>query len=116
MARSMARPTAGGSQDQGDFGAFAADSKDAVAVLFAEVGDVGAGGFEDPHAKQTEHRDRGEVARVCRLAAGGEHGSSCRWVNPRWVTSAARPAPDVLGGRVVPATTENRRETVEGLK
>ena len=43
-------------------------------MLFAKVSDVGAGGFEGPQAKQAEHRDQGEVARVCRLAAGGEHG------------------------------------------
>jgi hypothetical protein len=72
----MARPTAGGSgrqRDQHDFRAFAADSQHAVTMLFANLSDVGAGGFEDPQAKQPEHRDQGEVVRVCRLAAGGEH-------------------------------------------
>jgi hypothetical protein len=33
-----------------------------VAVLFAEVGDVRAGGFEDPQAQQAEHGDQREVA------------------------------------------------------
>jgi hypothetical protein len=37
--------------------------QDAVAVFLAEVGDVGAGGFEDPQAEQPEHGDQGEVVR-----------------------------------------------------
>jgi hypothetical protein len=60
-------------RDQDHFGAFAAGSQDAVAVFLAEVGDVGAGGFEDPQAEQAEHCDEGEVACVRRFAAGGEH-------------------------------------------
>jgi hypothetical protein len=35
-----------------------------VAVLFAEVVDVAAGGLEDPKPEQTQHRDQGEVAPV----------------------------------------------------
>jgi hypothetical protein len=35
-----------------------------VAVFFAEVGDVGAGGFEDAQAEEPEHGDQREVARV----------------------------------------------------
>jgi hypothetical protein len=50
--------------DEDDFGAFAAHAQHPVAVLFAEVGDVGAGGFEDPQAEQPEHGHEGEVARV----------------------------------------------------
>jgi hypothetical protein len=34
--------------DQDDFGAFSAHAQHSVAVLFAEVGDVGGGGLEDP--------------------------------------------------------------------
>jgi hypothetical protein len=45
-----------------------------VAVLFAEVGDVGGGGFEDPQAKQPEHGHQREFARVCGAAGGGEQG------------------------------------------
>jgi hypothetical protein len=33
-----------------------------VAVLLAEVGDVRAGGFEDPQAEQAEHGHQREVA------------------------------------------------------
>jgi len=39
-----------------------AHAQDAVAVFFAEVGDVGAGGFKDPQAEQPEHGDQGEAA------------------------------------------------------
>jgi hypothetical protein len=40
---------------QDDFGALAAHAQHPVAVLFAEVGDVGGGGLEDPQAEQSEH-------------------------------------------------------------
>jgi hypothetical protein len=33
-------------------------------VFFAEVGDVGAGGFEDPQPEQAQHGHQREVARV----------------------------------------------------
>jgi hypothetical protein len=33
-----------------------------VAVLLAEVGDVGAGDLEDPQAQQSEHGHQREVA------------------------------------------------------
>jgi hypothetical protein len=42
----------GWQRDQDDLGALAAYAQDPVAVFFAEVGDVGAGGFEDPQAEQ----------------------------------------------------------------
>jgi hypothetical protein len=45
-----------------------------VAVLFAEVADVRAGGFEDPQAQQAEHGHQGEVVPVGGLAGGGEQG------------------------------------------
>jgi hypothetical protein len=35
-----------------------------VAVLFAEVGDVRSGGFEDAQAEEPEHDDQREVACV----------------------------------------------------
>jgi hypothetical protein len=35
-----------------------------LTVLFAKVGDVSPGGFEDPQAGQAEHGYQGEVARV----------------------------------------------------
>jgi hypothetical protein len=44
-----------GQRDQDDLGAFAAHAQDAVAMFLAQVGDVGAGGFEDPQAQQPEH-------------------------------------------------------------
>jgi hypothetical protein len=42
-------------RDQDNLGAFAADVQHPVAVLFAQVGDVAAGGLEDPQAEQPEH-------------------------------------------------------------
>jgi len=53
-----------GQRDQDDLGALAAHPQDAVAVFFAQVGDVGAGGFEDPQAQQPEHGHQGEVVVV----------------------------------------------------
>ncbi len=72
-ARSMARPTAGGERDQDELGgALAAHPQDAVAVFLAEVGDVGAGGLEDPQAQQPEHGHQGEVVIAGRFAGGGQ--------------------------------------------
>ena len=51
-------------RDQDDLGAFAAHPQHPVAMLFAEVGDVGPGGFEDPQAEQPEHGHQREVAQV----------------------------------------------------
>ena len=51
-------------RDQDDLGALAAHAQHPVAVLLAEVGDVRAGGFEDPQAEQPEHGYQREVARV----------------------------------------------------
>jgi hypothetical protein len=51
-------------RDQDDLGAFAAYAQHPVAVLFAEVGDVRAGGLEDPQAEEAEHGHEREVARV----------------------------------------------------
>ena len=57
-------PHGRGQWDQHDLGALAAHAQHPVAVLFAEVGDVGPGGFEDPQAEEPEHGDQREVARV----------------------------------------------------
>jgi len=51
---------------------FAAHPQHAVAVFLAQVGDAGAGGFEDPQAEQPEHGHQGEVVIVRRLARGGQ--------------------------------------------
>jgi hypothetical protein len=59
-------------RDQHDLGAFAAHTQHPVAVLFAEAGDVGAGGFEDPQAQQAGHRHQREITRVRRLPCCGE--------------------------------------------
>jgi hypothetical protein len=51
-------------RDQDNLGAFAAHAQHPMAVLFAKIGDVGAGGLEDPQAEQPEHRHQREVAHV----------------------------------------------------
>jgi hypothetical protein len=51
----------GWQRDLNHFGALAAHAQYPVAVFFAEVGDVGAVGFEDP---QAEHGRQREVGRV----------------------------------------------------
>ena len=49
-------------RNQDDLGAFAAHAQHSVAVFLAEVGDVRAGGLEDPQAEQAEHGHQREVA------------------------------------------------------
>ena len=58
--------------DEDGLAAFAEDAQDAVAVFFAEVGDVQAGGFEDPQTEQSEQADQREVVPVGRLPGGGQ--------------------------------------------
>ncbi len=72
VARSIARD-GGWEGDEDDLVALAVHPQDAVAVDFAEVFEVGAGGFEDPQPQQPEHRDQGEVVGVGGLAGGGEY-------------------------------------------
>ena len=68
---------------QDDLGTFAAHAQHPVAVLLAEVGDVGTGRFEDPQAEQAEHGHQSEVARVLRLAGGGEQGLELQMGEPQ---------------------------------
>jgi hypothetical protein len=58
--------------DQDDLGAFAAHVQYPVAVLFTQVGDVRAGGLEDPQAQEPPHGHEREVAGVAGLAGGGK--------------------------------------------
>jgi hypothetical protein len=58
----------GRQRDQDHLGALAADPQHPVAVFLAEVGDVRAGGFEDPQAGQAEQGHHREVARGSRTA------------------------------------------------
>ena len=59
-------------RDQNDLAAFAPHAQDAVAVLFAEVGDVRPARFEDPQSEQAEKGDESEVVRVGRQPGGGD--------------------------------------------
>jgi hypothetical protein len=54
-----------------------------VTVFLTEVGDVGAGGFEDPQAEQPEHGDEGEVVRLADSRLAVSMASNCRCVKPR---------------------------------
>ena len=60
--------------DQDDLAAFAADAQHPVAVFFAQVGDVRAGGFEDSQAEQSQHRHQGEITGMGGLPGCGEQG------------------------------------------
>jgi hypothetical protein len=53
-----------GQRDLDDLGAFTAHAQHPVAVLLAEIGDIAAGGFEDPQAEQAEHGHQREVGGV----------------------------------------------------
>jgi hypothetical protein len=72
----------GRQRDQHYFGAFAAHPQHQVAVLFAEVADVGAGGLEDPQSEQPEHGHQRDVIRARRLAGRDEQGLELQMGEP----------------------------------
>jgi hypothetical protein len=85
-------------RDQDDLGALAAHTEDPVAVLLAEVGDVRAGGLEDPQAQQTEHGHQREIVRVRRFSCCGEQRLELQVGEPQVGDSAGTMgATDVLG-------------------
>jgi len=105
------RPAAGGAvdraadrwrqRDQDDLAAFAAHAQHPVTVLLAEIGDIRAGGLEDPQAEQAEHGDQGEVIPIRRLTGRGEEALELQVREPqRRRLRRHRRAADVLGGRV----------------
>jgi len=61
----------GWQRDESGLAALADHAENAVAVLLTEVGDVCAGGFEDPQAEQPEQAHQGEVVPVGRLPGCG---------------------------------------------
>jgi len=68
-------------------------------VLLAEAGDVRAGGFEDPQAGEAGHGHQREVARVRRVAGGGEQGLELQVREPQGGRFGGdRGAADVPGG------------------
>src|SRR4051794_26770865 len=101
-------------------------SGDPVAVFTAEVVDFAAGGLEDPQPEQPEHGDQGEVVTVGRGPCGGEEdlelqvGQSQGWDSGgtvgRRTCSAGECSrrPSMTQVRWNPATTDIRRDTVEG--
>jgi hypothetical protein len=72
----------GWQRDEDDLGAFATHAQYPVAVLFAQVGDVRAGGLEDPQAEQAEQGHEREVAGVGGLAGCGEQGLELQMSEP----------------------------------
>jgi hypothetical protein len=68
--------------DQDDLGAFATHAQHPGPVLFAQVGDVRAGGLEDPQAQQPGHGHEREVAGVGGLAGCGEQGLELQMSEP----------------------------------
>jgi len=56
---------------QHDPGPLSHDTQHAMAMFLTEVGDLGAGGFEDA---QTQRGHEGEIVSVGGPAGGGEHG------------------------------------------
>jgi hypothetical protein len=77
-ARSIARPTAGGNGTRTILVPLPTTSSTPVAVLLAEVGDVGGAGLEDPQPEQPEDGDQGEVVDVARLAGWHQRTHSSR--------------------------------------
>jgi hypothetical protein len=73
-ARSMARLTAGGSGVRTTLPPLPAHPQYSVAVLFAEVVDAGAAGYEDPQSEEAEACDEGEVVGIGRQPGGGDQG------------------------------------------
>jgi hypothetical protein len=67
-------PYRGWQRDKRDLCSLTAYAKDPVAVLLAEVLDIGTGGFEDPQPQQSEHGHNSEIAVVGGLAGCGEQG------------------------------------------
>jgi len=86
-------------RDQDDLGALAAHTQHPVTMLFAEIGDIRAGGLEDPQAEQAEHGHQREVAPVRRLAGGGEQRLELQVGEPECGRFGGDcGAADVLGG------------------
>jgi hypothetical protein len=86
-------------RDQDDLGSFAAYAQHPVAVFFAKVGDVGAGGLEDPQAQQPQHGHEREVAGLGGLPGRGEQGLELQMSEPEGRRLGRhRRAADMLGG------------------
>src|SRR5690349_357293 len=65
-------------RDQDDLGALAAHAQNPVAVLLAEVGDVGAGGFQDPQASRPSMATSAKSHRFGDWRAPVSSASNCR--------------------------------------
>jgi hypothetical protein len=92
-----------------DLAALAAYPEHPVAVLLAEIFDIGTRGLEDPKSKQAEHRHQREVTLAVRLAGGGQHGLELQVGEPERgrLRRHCRPA-DMLGRRVIEHAVDHR--------
>jgi hypothetical protein len=109
-----------------DLVALAAYPQHSVAVLLAEVLDVAAGGFEDPEPSRPSMVTGAKSQRFVDCLAVVSRASNWRWVNPSVGHSAGTfgrrtysagecsSTPSMTQVRYQPATTDIRRETVEG--
>jgi len=115
-------------RDLDHLGALAADAQHPVAVFVAEVGNVGPVASKIRRPSRPSMATRAKAQGSWESRAAVSRASNRRWVNPRVGDSAgtaglrtcsaeeclSRPSmTQVLSN---PATTENRRDTVEGLK
>ena len=91
VARSMARPAAGGSGTRTTLVPLPHTRSTRMVVFFADVGDAGAGGFEDPQVQQPGPDHQGEVVIV---VIGRRPDRSARFRAGRiWVACEVRRPP-----------------------
>jgi hypothetical protein len=98
-----------------------------VAVFLAEIDDVEAGCFEDPQAEQPEQAHSAKSYRFGEVRAAVSSAPSWRWVSPsvgdsggtkgRRTCSAGECSsrPSMTAVRWNPATTDIRRDVMDGL-
>jgi hypothetical protein len=89
-------------RDQGKLRALSEHPKDAVAVLLAQVVDVGLTGFEHSQPEQSKQSDQGEIERIRRRARGDDHGLELQMRQPErraFVWGGVRTPPAMPGGQ-----------------
>jgi len=75
-------------RDQNDLGAFAAYAQHPVAVLFAKISDISAGGLEDRKPRSPSIATSAKSQGDGDSRAAVSNASNCRWVNPKVGDSA----------------------------
>jgi hypothetical protein len=97
--------------NQDDLGAFPAHAQHPVAVLLAQVGDVRAGGLENPQAKEPEHGTSAKSHGSDDWRAAVSSASNCRRVKPKVGDSAA-----TLGRRTCSAGESSRTPSMTQVR